>query len=742
MILNKRIKRGIRNNLSFYIVSSILTLLSTALLITGLSTGNTLVDSVSDFFEEYHAEDAEFTVYNEFSEENIREIENQFDVLIEKNSYKDVKAEEDSNVRVFKQTFKVNQYCVTQGHDLSSDTDLLITQKYAEEHNIQIGDSIEFGGVNFTVCGYAIKSDYIYMLEKLTDAYRDNKMFGLAIVTENAFDQIDSMTSNYFGILFNQDNSVDVRKYINDEFMINSYMGRDTNTRIAMPLSQGRDVKSMAEMVAPVFFAIVIIIVALVISRIIKKESDVIGTLLALGYKKSKIIRFYSVYGLIPGAVGSLLGLILGILLTGPFSAFFIELDFEPFQYAFRYSIPALIIAIVLPTVLYVGFVVCVSHMMLKKNVIDLIHNSTNEQKTVGILRNSNLSVKKKMQIRELVGHPQKSLVLIAGVLVSAALLTIGLNSYFAFSYVTKEGVADNVKYDYMYVMNSLNKENEYGGEGILMRNFEVEGNTVQISLIGLNQDTKYFDYQTENGSDMDLSKWYMSSAAANTYNVAAGDKFTFRDINSLEEKEVHIEGIIDDNFHSYLYTGNKNVSEILDVEEGSYNAIVSAEELDIEEDRIFSKSTVKMTQGQVEELLAAAMVGVYALFLVGFMLSVFVLYLVIDMTIGEKKASISLLKILGFKRKEIYSMVINAELILVFIGFALGIPAGLWFSSVQFRGAVAKYGMSFDVIVKPETILITLAVILLAYWISTFFLKKKAFNNDMVESLKDFRNE
>jgi putative ABC transport system permease protein len=717
-------------------------MITSAFLIAAMTTGSTLLSAFHDFYAEYNVEDAEFTVYNTPTDEELQAMETTYDTLVEKNRYKNVDGFEDSTVRVFAATKKVNRYSVTEGNDISSDDDILITKKYADYYGINIGDEITLGGQEFNVCGFAVKSDYAYMLEELSDAYRNIENFGLAIVTDTAFDQFSEMETSYYGIIYQKDNASEVRSYINENFMTINYLNNDSNKRISMPLSQGRDVNSMAEMIAPIFFGIVIIIVSLVISRIIKKESSIIGTLLALGYDKNKIVKFYGAYGLIPGVIGSLLGLLIGKLLIAPFCAFYIELDFEPLSYQYDYSLIVFLCAILLPSLLYVFVSILVAKLMLKRNAIDLIHNTSSDQKTIGILKHSNMKIRRKFQIRNILGHKQKSLVLIAGVMVASGLLAIGLNSYYGFSYVADKGVSDNVNYKYMYVLNSMEKQNDTDGEGVLIHNYEVEDSTVQLSTVGLYDDTKFFDYKTIDGEDMDLEKWYISSAAASTYSLSKGDTFTFRDINTLEEETVNIAGIIEDNIHVYLFSGNKNVAALIGIEDDYYNVIVSDKEINIDETKVFSKTSVGMSQSQMKELLSEAMIGVYALLFVGFILSMLVIYMIVNMTINEKKPSISLMKILGFKKREVSAMIINSDMILVLIGYLIGILLGTTYSAFEFRTAVAKYGMSFELVIRPEMILISLAIILLAYLVSTSLLKRKAFRLDMVESLKDFRNE
>lgn len=113
MVLNKRIKRSLKNNFSFYLCSIILTMLTSAFMIACISTGNTLKNGVNRFMEDNAVENAEFNTYLDIDEDGIDTLEKDYDVLIEKNRYKDI-GYEDSTIRTFVRTVKVNKYEVSE----------------------------------------------------------------------------------------------------------------------------------------------------------------------------------------------------------------------------------------------------------------------------------------------------------------------------------------------------------------------------------------------------------------------------------------------------------------------------------------------------------------------------------------------------------------------------------------------------------------------------------------------------
>lgn len=98
------------------------------------------------------------------------------------------------------------------------------------------------------------------------------------------------------------------------------------------------------------FVFIAILSVVTTMNRFVKKERTQIGTLKALGIKKSKITRMYVNYGFIISFIASALGIILGNFLIGNF---FLEMEMEYYEIPY-YNI------VTIPLVYYVAIGVVV----------------------------------------------------------------------------------------------------------------------------------------------------------------------------------------------------------------------------------------------------------------------------------------------------------------------------------------------------------------------------------------------
>ena len=745
MTINKRAGRSVKKNISFYIISIILTAITSMIIVAAVSTGRTLTKVVRDFVDEYKAEDAEFVTYKPLTDDDIEKLENEYDVILEHSSYKDVSVKcgdlDGATIRVFAKPEKLNLYDVRDGHEPGAG-ETLLTQDFADTHNIKVGDEISLGDHSYKVSAYTTKADYIYMLQTFT-GFIDNEKFAVMIVDRQEYDKIDAEETAYYSIKYNKDNSKEVRKRLNKDYVIASYMAATTNTRISMPVNEGDAVSNMATMFAPVMFIIVLTLIVMVLGRNIKSEQYLLGTFISLGFSRKQIIGHYVRYGLMPGAIGSVIGVLTSIPLTGLLCTFYIEYDFETLIYKPTYNIPSIITALVLPTLLYCAAIAIQAGRLLKKAPVDLLRNTGKETKTIGIMKDSHAKTQIKMRVRSVIGHPGRSIVTIIGVAIAAFCIIAGLVMSDSMDTLLDGGLKSSIKYEYLYRLNTLLQGTPDEGEALFQNYYEVDSSTVQLSAQGIVDNSKYFPDKTDGGDKLDLDKYYLTSAAAETYGVEVGDEMTFFNISDLEEHKVRISGIVTDNTHCYLYTGMDNATKLAGVDQGTYNCIISKDKLSLDKELVASETKMTVTAETMDNLMGPMKAIIFIIEIVGIVLGVFVLYLIINMIVAETSTNISVMKVLGFSKKEISNRVLNVNHILVCIGYLLGIPAAYSFVKVGYSDTIENYGMLFSPVITAKAIVISFLLTWVTYELSLLLQKRKISRIDMVEALKEnSRNE
>lgn len=745
MTINKRAVRSVKKNISFYIISTILTVLISILIIAPLSTGHNMKKVINDFVAKYKTEDAEFVTYNPISEDDMKTLESDYDVIMEYSRYKDMKFSggdvDGLTVRVFDMPEKLN-LCNVRDGSMPENGEALITQNFADLHGIKVGDEISLGKYSYKISAFATKADYIYMLEKQS-GYVDKSKFAVMVVTHDDYEKISADETGYYSIKYNRDNEKEVREKLNDEYVIASYLAATTNTRISMPVNEGNEVSKMATMYAPVMFIIVLALIVMVLGRNIRNEQYLLGTFIALGFSREQIIGHYMRFGLIPGIVGSVVGTIASIPVTKAITYFYIAYDFETIDYTVRYDTASILAALILPSFAYCLAIALQAAKLLRKSAVDLLRNTGRDSRAIRIMRNSHAKTQLKMRVRSVIGHPGRSVVTIIGVCVAAFCILAGFIMRDSLDILMHDGLTSSVKYEYLYRLKTLGNGSPDKGEALFQNYYEIEGNTVQLSAQGIDERSKYFPDKTDTGEKLDLDKCYLTSAAAETYGVNAGDELTFYNIADLKEHRVKISGVVTDNTHCYLYTSRDNATKLAGVDLGTYNCIISDKKLELDKNLVVSETSMKVSADTMENLMGPMKAIIIGIEILGIVLGVFILYLVINMIVSETGTNISVMKILGFSRKEIVNRVLNVNHILVCVGFLIGIPAAYAFVKVGYSDTIENYGMLLALVLTVKAIVLGFVLTWITYELSLFLQKRKISRIDMVEALKENnRNE
>ena len=97
---------------------------------------------------------------------------------------------------------------------------------------------------------------------------------------------------------------------------------------------------------------ITVALISIIIGRKIRSEQKIIGTLSALGYKRSALMLHYSLLAVIPGFIGGLLMTATAAGLAQWFGGLGLA-DYEPMQPEFNLPVSIALAGIIVPTIIY-----------------------------------------------------------------------------------------------------------------------------------------------------------------------------------------------------------------------------------------------------------------------------------------------------------------------------------------------------------------------------------------------------
>lgn len=740
MHLNNRLRRNIRHNLSFYISATLLTAISVFMLIGMLSTSSAIDKAFPEIMENGHVEDAQFTTLLPMTQDDIRSMESTYNIDLEMIQYVDIK-EDGYIIRVFSPTEKINIPQMLTGDNLSAENDILLNWDFADAHHLTVGDLFVIDGVEYHVSGIAVRPDYLYAQKEATDFYVNNYAFGQVTMSQNAFQALEHHQT-YYAIRYNESNDAQVRQVLHEQFASISYLSADANNRIALVRDMATQFSIMTYASIPFMFGMIAIIVAVVIGRMVKKDQKQIGTLVALGYRKNELLRHYAMYAVIPGVLGSLIGVLISGLLLDQFVAFFAS-DCEKINYDASFQGLALLIALIVPALMYILASVLTLSRLLRKNTVMLLSGTAmgEQKKKSRFLAKSRMSFRHKFQIRSVLRNKSRTFVVIMGMFIGGFMCALGFVMIDSVNYLIEKGLDASGSYQYQYTLNTILVDSPAEGEPMLSAQFEVEGQKSLFMLNGISEDPEYLNLDTGSGDPIEYGKYYMTSNASARYGVEAGDQFTFVNTLTTEEYTVLVEGIIKDNTQCAVYTSTSNVAKLLLLPETSYNVLLSDRELSIDEDFVALEGSKDMIRDQMEASINVMMYVIYMLIAFGAIISMISVYLTVNMLIEENKVNISMLKVLGYRIREINSLILHTNHILLPISFAASIFACLALCGFMFKAFIAELNLYIETVISPLSLLICLAVLVASYWVSLALLKRKAHRINMIESLKDNRD-
>ncbi|MBY6950677.1 ABC transporter permease [Clostridium botulinum] len=734
MVLSKRIKRVIKSNKGSYIGCTLLVLLSCILFSSFNIAFRNIDKNFKEFVKDYNIDSAKFMVNKPI--ENIKNIEDKFNLSLEKRYEMDYNLD-DSTLRIFSKTSKINKAYIIQGRNLKNKNEILLDPYFSKEKNINLGDKIKIQGQDFKVVGFFSIPDYIYPLKSETDLIWDAKKFGIASMPEENMKKLKGIRTFYHTV-FKENNENDFKKYIEEKYNIVSYTERDNNVRYTLVKTKMDSSILMAITMPMIIILLTSTLLAIVMWRIIKTDLKQIGTLYALGYKKSEILKHYISYPIIIGTIGGVIGTLLGIVLSKPLDTlmrnyFNIPLIKE------NYSINYIILSPIIPLffLILASFIVILK--VLKMSPVNLMKGFKNKGRINKIEKNLKLykfRFKNKFKIREITRNIGRTTILLVGITIASMLLLMGFMIKDSMDSLIK--AQNNInQYEYNYIFKTLQIQKNYVGEKYNVSSFKVQNDEEPIPIYGIDKDSKFISLKDSKGEKIQFNKVILTKALAEKLNINKRDRIKIYNIYNDKGFFINIDEIADNYITKSIYIPLDKFNTMMNYEKNSHIGLYSKEKLDIDENLIFKVESKKETEEAFKAMIQPMKYSLTIMAIFAFIIALIVIYVVTSIIVEENKGNISMLKVLGYKKEEINSLILDTEKIPVLIGYLLSIPILKIFMGELMKKVAEDTNFSIPMNISIKYIIIGFVIIYLTYEISKIFSKRKILAISMVEFTK-----
>lgn len=710
-VLKKRLLRDIRENAGRYTALFLLIIMSMYIIISVVGAAQTVITRTTQKREENMVEDGEFSVFFELSEEKEQEIREE-GITLEQNFYVDVEMEKEKNLRVMKNRVNINLIDLDEGHLAVNDDEIVVEKRFSEENNIYLGDVIKILGKSYKVTGIGSTPDYDMIVKNKADMTADSTMFGTAFMTDSAYEQLkkgqgvtteqfcysyllnDAMTGDelkeFLGNLLNK-NIGDVR----ETNYILEFVEASKNPRIHSGAASDVEMQQKMGMVAGIIImALLTYVISVFTIHQIQQESSVIGALYALGAKKKDLMRHYLTLPVVVSFLGGIIGTIIGFSPIG--------VGYQMRDSYTYYSIPKLdtyysayllVYGLVMPPLVAAIVNRLVINKKLSQTALSLIKNEQKIEKGKDIrLKGKNfLSV---FQIRQMLRERRTAITVVAGLLISMIIFMIGLDCYVLCKHVEEQNIRD-AGFEYMYILKYPEEEIPVGGEACYSETLSKEfmGYSLDVTVMGIDENNSYYGVKPVKGKD----KIIIGASVAQKYDLEIGDELILTDSANDKEYAFTIEGIADYSIGLTVFMDIKSMRELFGQEDNYYNVILSDKELEITEDRIYSVTTKEDIISAAGIFIDLMMPMIVMMIGVSFVIFCTVMYLMMNVMVERASYGIALVRIFGYRMKEIRKLYLSGNTYIVALGTILGIPTTKFVADILYPAFIANTAMGMD---------------------------------------------
>ena len=504
---------------------------------------------------------------------------------------------------------------------------------------------------------------------------------------------------------------------------ITQFMKKDENIRIGGAAGDVEVDKTVGLYAGVMVIVLLTYVLSVFVIHQIKTESSVIGALYSLGAKKSDLVLHYI---FIPTMVAFLGGTLGGLAGMSRFGCKWQMADcysyFSIPDMPCRAPLYLVLYAIVMPALVSAVVNFLVINKSLSRTALSLLRNEQKISKGKDI-KIGRLSFISTYRIRQIIRERRTAITVIFGMIISLLIFMLGMDCYVLCESVGRLNSQDT-KYNYMYTYKYPTKEPPKGGEPCFITTLKKEqyGYNLDITIMGIDDDNPYFDVKPVKGKN----KIVASDAIVQRYHVNVGDKIIFTDTAEDIDYAFTIEDVVPYSVGITVFMDIDSMRELFGEEEDYYNIILSDEKLDIEEGRLYSV-TSKADIDKAAGIFLKLMVPMFSMLIVmSIIIFCIVMYLMLSVMVDRAKTGISLLKILGYRDREVKKLYLDGNRIVIMVGALISIPVAKKIIDILFPSFIANVACSMHLEFKWYFYLIIFGTIMLLYEIINLSLMRK----------------
>jgi len=518
--------------------------------------------------------------------------------------------------------------------------------------------------------------------------------------------------------------------------------------------------------VLPIFFLLVASLVCITtMTRMIDEERTQIGTLKALGYTNSEIMRKYLIYSGSSAIIGCILGLVLGCTIIPMiiWEAYKIMLYVQP-NLLLTVNWPLCIAIVVVYTALMLSVTWYSCRKTLEEEPAQLIRPKAPDPGKKILLEYlplwQKLSFLNKVTLRNIFRYRQRLAMMLIGISGCTALLLTGFGLRDSIVNIVPKQYAEITHYDMTVYFRDTPTQREREEFSQVVADVDdymfyhqssvdlgFNGRTKELYMIsGSDRLTRFMDLHRGNDaiSLPGPDEVVLSVGVCENLGIQAGDNLTLRNAD-LQTLELTVSAIYDNYVDNYAlvhpdtiekHWGNPPEEQMAFVrmkpEQDAY--AMGADITDLS--TVLNVSISQDLANMIGSMMDALDLVIILIVVSAGLLAVTVLYNLTNINIKERIREIATIKVLGFRAPETGMYVFKENLILTAAGSVIGLGLG-WLLLIFVISQIKIDMVWFKVVIEPVSYVLSIVLTLVSALVVDFVFYFKLDTINMAEALK-----
>ena len=547
-------------------------------------------------------------------------------------------------------------------------------------------------------------------------------------------------------------------------------LDRGTNVGFVGYKQDSERMDKLATVFPAVFFLVAALVCLTGMTRMVEEQRVQIGALKALGYSKGDICRKYVGYGLLSSLIGSVIGLAIGatVIPVVIVSCWKVMYDYPGVKLTFDFGFALVCVALAVSCCALTALAAVLAS--LRESPAMLMRPKAPKAGKRVLLERvpliwKHLSFDRKVACRNLFRYKKRFWMTVIGIAGCTALIVTGfglynsitdiidlqyekVSSYSAVLY-TDEDVSMKERKELYAALDEEKELTDYTPCYLDTVTMESDSRTIDGNLLAVNDPSDlegfwdFHDRKTGEPVKMSGDGVLLSEKTASLLELEVGDTMTV--VCDNNRGEVVISGIMENYVNHYVFLTDDYCENALGFRPEDTQVLLAYDDTADWEamgsrllslDQVTGINYQKEARDMVKKQLNGVFPAVVIIIIAAAALAFVVLFNLSSINLTERRRELATLRVIGLRDKEMRSYVFRENIILTFLGIALGLAAG------NLLHAFLMTTVEVDLVMFGRDIhllsyLLSVGMTLFFAFIVNIFSGRSLAKIDMVESLK-----